>query len=92
MKHYVGTVLEINGGMEYETPVIISCDDEADLEAVCKAAARDWRDAEEDDWNEVNGVYDSDSTWIYPFSVDRKIDETEVEVAHKYLPLIHVEG
>jgi len=87
-RHYVGSILEVNGTFEYHTKFILVVADNEDFEQACLNVAMNWRGSDKDDWDEPCNGFWNDGTIIKPFSMDYEIDNEELPTASKYLNIL----
>ena len=82
MKYYIGEILEVNGGMEYESKFLFSTDENP--EEYCKKIAMEWRGSNEDDFDENYDAFWADNTLIYSQG-STEIPKEDFEVLKKYM-------
>lgn len=81
---YIGTIMELNGFFEYETPVLfVSADPEATLDEI----ACDWRGNDKDDYDDQYEGYWNDGTLIIPKCFDA-IPEAHFHVLKQYVAVL----
>ena len=96
-KYYIGEILEINCGFEYETKYIFKIykDEPTDgcYEILKKAyehtdrVAMNWRGGNKHDWDVNEGGYRSGNTFIFD-SKCREISKEEFNVLSKHLAIV----
>lgn len=85
MKYYIGEVHERNGDMEYDTKYLFAT--AGDPSEHTKKVAMEWRGGDEDDWDEDQEGYWSDSSLIFD-SGSTEIPKEDFKVLSKYLSVL----
>jgi hypothetical protein len=85
MKYYIGEIHERNGDMEYDTKYLFAT--AGNPREHTKRVAMKWRGGDEDDWDEDEEGYWSDSSLIFD-SGSTEIPQEDFEVLKKYLSVL----
>ena len=85
MKYYIGEIHERNGDLEYDTKYLFAT--AGDPSEYTKRVAMEWRGGDEDDWDEDQEGYWSDSSLIFD-SGSTEIPKEDFEVLSKYLSVL----
>ena len=84
-KYYIGTVLERNGGMEYDTLYIFKT--EKNPEEYSNIIAEGWRGGDDEDYDEDVEGWWSDGTLIFDGGA-REIPKEDFDILKKYLSVL----
>ena len=85
MKYYIGEILEINGGMEYETKYLFAT--KGDTGKYTDKVAMKWRGGSKRDWSDSDDAYWSDCTLIRDQGAT-EITKQDFDVLKKYLSVL----
>ena len=82
MKYYIGEIMEMNSGMEYETQYLFATKGNPDK--YTDKVAMKWRGGNKGDWDESDNGYWCDNTLIQDEGY-KEISKEDFEVLSKYL-------
>ena len=86
-KYYIGEILEINYGFEYETKYIFKLYEDESTNEHTDRVAMNWRGGSKHDWDVNEGCYRCSHTLIFD-SGCKEISKEEFDVLSEYLAIV----
>ena len=84
MKHFIGNIREANGEKEYDNEIIVNIPEgmtETEVELSCKMAAKNWyAGITEEDWDDYDKAYWSDSALVFPLHLGNELTEEQYQM------------